>query len=140
MGKADRHTTPREHTGSLYRLARLLALLAILLNQPLTAIHAATDEAHLFHGASQTAHIAHASREDADHDHDGHSHPDSFHHLTCQVCPLVGSGLLPLGSATIACGSSWHHVAGAAVIQASKTEKPLRAADRVRAPPRIHLT
>lgn len=50
-----------KHMGSFHRLARLLALLAILLNQPLTAIHAATDEKHLFHG--HAAHLAHASHE-----------------------------------------------------------------------------
>lgn len=111
----------------------------MLLNQPLAAIHAATDEEHLSHTAAHAALLAEAAHDDAGHRHDGSSHPDSLHHQTCQVCPLVGTALAPLGSAKAANTSDRHHATGPVAIQATKTEKRLRVGDPVRAPPAAHL-
>ncbi len=122
-----------------HRLARLLATLAMLLNQPLAAIHAATDEGHLSHRAAHAVHPAEATHDSAGQRHGGPSHPDDLHHQACQVCPLVGAALQPPGSAKITNASGWHHLAGPAVIQATKPEKRLRVGGPVRAPPRNQL-
>jgi hypothetical protein len=137
-------TIPTTRTAGFHRLGRLLALLAMLLNQPLAAMHAANDEKHLFHAGVHTAHLAGATHDDAGQQHGGHkhggpAHPDNLHHQTCQVCPLVGSALPPPGLAKITNASAWRHATGPAAIQATKTEKRLRVGDPVRAPPRYHL-
>jgi hypothetical protein len=140
MSNPGRHTTiPRKRTAGFHRLARLLSLVAMLLNQPLAAIHAATDEDHLSHGTPHTVHLAEGTHEGSGHQHGAPPHPESLHHQTCQVCPLVGAALQPPGLAKITNPSGWHHLDGPAVIQASKPEKRLRVGGPVRAPPRNQL-
>jgi hypothetical protein len=120
-----------------HRLARLLALAAMLLNQPLAAVHAATDEEHFTHATASPVDAAGAPHDHAGHRHDGPPHPGDLHEQTCQVCPLVGSALAPSGSTTLANGSAWHHTAGPA-IQARTTHRRLRVGDPARAPPGLH--
>jgi hypothetical protein len=138
MRKPVRHSTsPRKRTAGFHRLARLLALVAMLLNQPLAAVHAVTDEAHLAHGVAHPAHVAGTPQDDAGHRHEVPPHPDDLHQQTCQVCLLVGSALLPSGSVKLANAEIWHYTAGPA-IQARKTERRLRVGDPARAPPAVH--
>jgi hypothetical protein len=116
----------------------------MLLNQPLAAIHAANDEEHLSHVAVHTAYLPAAAHDNDGQHHGNHkngdpAHPDNLHHQTCQVCPLFGSALPIPVQAKITHASAWHHSAGPAAIQATKTEKRLRVGDPVRAPPPDHL-
>jgi hypothetical protein len=103
MRKPVRRSTISEQSArsGFHRLARLLATLAMLLNQPLAAVHAATDEAHLCPTAPPTRSTRRGHRKTMQATPRGPSHPDDLHHQTCQVCPLVGSALLPPGSAKI---------------------------------------
>jgi hypothetical protein len=138
MCRPDRTTiVPGQRTTGFHRLAHFLALMAMLLNQPLTAIHAATDEKHFLHAMAQAAHLGGTTHHHG-HQHEGQPHPDYLHEQTCQVCPLVGSTLAPPGAAIMANTLGWHHAAGPAAVRAARVERRLRAGDRVRAPPRLH--
>src|SRR5919106_278071 len=87
-------------TAARHHSTRLFMLLALLIYQPLAALHSATDKEHLVGptSSSQTAHHSGKLHDHADHEHD--SEPNHAHHQICDFCMLVGSALPPLSAAT----------------------------------------
>ena len=120
------------------RLARLFALIAVVIYQPLAALHFATSEEHIVNAATWIA-VAH---------HAGHSHdqagrgqasdPKPHHgdHQACDFCVLVGTAVPPLPAAP-ALVSAWHIPASQFAARAVRPEERLRIRHPVRAPPRI---
>lgn len=117
-----------------HRSARLLALVAMVLYQPLAAFHAATDEAHVA-GATTSLHVAHA----------GHGHgafggtPDSHQHPThgdalCEFCLFSGAALAPLLAVTLH-GPAWSLPHHRMAVDTVRPRERRHAANPVRAPP-----
>lgn len=113
------------------RLARLCALVAILIYQPLAALHFATDEAHLLKAAASFQVAALGG--DA-HGRTGHSHPDHADDL-CDFCILAGASLPPLPAAP-AHGAAEPSRASQPPSGTVRADKRLRVGHPVRAPPR----
>ena len=121
----------------VHRLANVIALLAMLLNQPLAMLHAATDEEHLprAHHLHHTPKDSHAA---AAHQHGGEPPAAILHHHTCLVCLLIGSTLPRFATARIGSGSDWQPWFGPVAVLSVTTDKRLRLGDPARAPPGLH--
>lgn len=122
-------------TAPVRRFAQLCALLAIILYQPLAALHFATDEAHLANAAT-SIHVAHRGHQpQADH-HGGGDQPQPDHHdqQLCTFCVLAGVSLL---SAMVSPALGWAADApsGPFALPPIRAEKRLRIGQPVRAPP-----
>lgn len=117
-----------------HRCARLLALVAMVLYQPLAAIHAATDQAHIT-GAAPSIHVAHAghTHDAIGHTHDGHL-PPAHSDALCEFCLFSGAALAPLPAVPLH-GPEWtlprHQLAADAV----RPRERLHVANPARAPP-----
>ena len=122
----------------LGRFANVLALLAMLLNQPLAMLHAATDAEHLSPRAHHLHQSPRSSRADDPHELDGEPPAAVLHHHTCDVCLLVGSTLPPL-AARIESASDWHPWFRPVAARSAATDKRPRLGDPARAPPGTHL-
>jgi hypothetical protein len=110
-------------------------LLALLIYQPLAALHSAIDEEHLS-GSTRSSQTALQAGEL--HDHAGHGHdsePGHAHHEICDFCMLVGSAMPPPSAATTPV-PAWECPASQVAVEAIRPQKPLRVGDPVRAPPR----
>ena len=120
--------------GGFHRAARLLALVAIVLYQPLAAIHAATDEAHIA-GAAISTHGAHAG-----HGHGAVGHTPGSHHspahsdALCEFCLLSGPALAPLAAVPLH-GPAWPLPRHCMAAEAVPLRERLHVANPVRAPP-----
>jgi hypothetical protein len=121
----------------LHRFARLLALLAIVIYQPLAALHFATDEAHLSNAEISIQVAQHARHA---HDHDGQPHraqsqPHHPDHQLCGFCVMARVSLLSSGAST-ALGWATDTLASNFPVQKIRAPKRLRFGHPVRAPPR----
>jgi hypothetical protein len=118
-----------------HRSTRLFMLLALLIYQPLGALHSAIDEEHLSGPTWSSQTTPHAGKL---HDHAGHGHdsePDHAHHEICDFCMLVGSGMPPPSAAT-APPPAWEAPDSRSAVEAIRPQKPVRVGHPVRAPPR----
>ena len=136
MRQPDRRRSFRgARTAARHRFTRLFMLLALLIYQPLAALHSATDKEHLL-GPTSSSHTAHHSgklHDHADHEHD--SEPDHAHHQICDFCILAGSALAPLSAAT-ALVPTWERPDSHFAVDSIAQQKPLLVGHPVRAPPR----
>jgi hypothetical protein len=136
MRQPDRHRSfAAGRTAARHRFARLVMLLALLIYQPLEALHSALDEEHLS-GPTRWSHAA--PHFDKLHDHAGHDHdsePNHAHHQICDFCMLVGSALPPLSAATPLV-PAWERTASHFGVESIRPQRPLRVGHPVRAPPR----
>jgi Protein of unknown function (DUF2946) len=119
-----------------HRSTRLLMLLALLIYQPLGALHSAIDEQHLSGPTRSSQTTRHAGKL---HDHAGHGHdsePDHAHHEICDFCMLVGSAMPPPSGAAAPVPATWERPASHFAVAAIRPPKPVRVGHPVRAPPR----
>jgi hypothetical protein len=136
MRQPDRHRSfAAGRTAARHRFARMVMLLALLIYQPLGALHSAIDEEHLS-GPTRSSHGApHFGKL---HDHAGHGHdsePDHADHEICDFCMLVGSAMPPPSAAT-APVPAWERPGIHFAVEAIRPLKPVRVGHPVRAPPR----
>lgn len=128
------HKTAGDPRTGLDRFAKVLALLTMLLNQPLAMLHAATDKEHLSAGTHHL-HVAHGG---GPHEHGGVPPAAILHHHVCDICLLIGSTLPPFATARIGSGSDWQPWFSPAAVGSVTTDKRLRLGDPARAPPGLH--
>ena len=136
MRQRDRHRSfAAGRIAARHRFTRLLMLLALLIYQPLGALHSAIDEKHL---AGPTRSSQTTPRFGKLHDHAGHGHdsgPDHAHHEICDFCMLIGSAMPPPSAAT-APAPVWGRPGSRFAVEAIRPQKPVRVGHPVRAPPR----
>ena len=136
MRQPDRHRSfAADRTAARHRFARLVMLLALLIYQPLEALHSAIDKEHLSGPIRSSRTAPHFGKP---HDHAGHGHgsePDQAPHEICDFCMLVGSALPPPSAAT-APVPAWERPTSHVAVEAITPQKPVCVGHSVRAPPR----
>jgi hypothetical protein len=118
-----------------HRFARLLALAAFVLSQPLAAFHFATDEAHLANAAISIQ-VAHGGHMDGPEGHaSGGGHRPAHGDQLCDFCLLAGAALAPPpGAALLAL--AWALPPDTVAAEAVRPRQQLKIGHPTRAPPR----